>query len=42
VAPLEALQLKVTVELDRVGPGLLDEPGLGFAGIGGTVKMVGV
>jgi len=42
VAPLDPLQLRVTVELDSVGPGLLVDPGLGFAGIAGIVKTVGV
>jgi len=36
VAPLDALQLKVTLLLLVVGPGLLVEPGLVFVGVGGA------
>ena len=35
VAPLDALQLSVTVLLPSVGPGLVVVPGLGLPGIGG-------
>ena len=35
VAPLDALQLRVTVLLLSVGPGLVVVPGLGLPGIGG-------
>jgi len=40
VAPPEALQVRVTELLAVVGPGLLVEPGLGLAGMAGTVPGV--
>ena len=42
VAPLDELQLNVTLLLAVVGPGLLSEPGLGFGGVGGTLTLPGV
>ena len=38
VAPLDALQLKVTLPLPVVGPGLLVEPGLGLVGVPGAAR----
>jgi hypothetical protein len=38
VAPLEGFQLTVTVELERVGPGLLTDPGIGFPGVIGAAE----
>jgi hypothetical protein len=40
VAPVDALQLIVTVVLAVVGPGLVVDPGLGLVGVGGTVPGV--
>jgi hypothetical protein len=42
VAPVDGLQLIVTVVLDVVGPGLLGSPGLGFVGVGGIACAEGV
>ena len=40
VAPVEALQLSVTVLLLSVGPGLVVVPGLGLLGTGGIAPGV--
>ena len=40
VAPLDALQLRVTVLLLSVGPGLVVVPGLGLLGTGGIAPGV--
>jgi hypothetical protein len=37
VAPLDALQLRVTEVPDIVGPGLDVDPGLGLVGVAGIV-----
>ena len=42
VAPLDALQLKVTLLLLVVGPGLLVVPGLVLVGVGGMLTVPGV
>ena len=40
VAPTDALQIKVTVELLVVGPGLMVLPGVGFVGMVGAAIAV--
>ena len=40
VAPLDVLQLSVTLALLNTGPGLPVEPGLGFSGVGGTAARM--
>jgi hypothetical protein len=42
VAPLDALQLNVTLLLPVVGPGLLVEPGVGLLGVAGILAAEGV
>ena len=42
VAPLDGLQLNVTLLLDVVGPGLLSEPGLGLVGVVGMLAVAHV
>jgi hypothetical protein len=42
VAPLDALQLNVTLLLAVVGPGLLVVPGLVLVGIGGILAVTTV
>jgi hypothetical protein len=43
VAPLDELQLRVTLVLPITGPGLLVDPGEGFSGVAGIVTgAVGV